>query len=182
MNALRLFCVVIYALLLAACATVPLEPVVRAPAFEMTGRIAVRYQNHAFSSVVRWSHNGESDDIYLAAPLGQTVARLQADTKGATLTDAEQHSYHAASIESLTQSALGWRLPVSDIGFWVRGQAEPGTAAPELDDQHRAARLNQGTWNVTFNYADAAAKRPMRIDVNGAGAEIHLVIDSLSPE
>jgi outer membrane lipoprotein LolB len=113
------------ALVLAACAGVaPRARIERPPAFELAGRIAVRYQDRNFTSAVRWKQQPDGDELWLTAPLGGTIAYLKSDASGATLTAADQKQYHAASIEDLTQSALGWRLPVDDMRYWVRGAAQ----------------------------------------------------------
>jgi outer membrane biogenesis lipoprotein LolB len=39
--------------------------------------------------------------------------------------------------------------------------------------------LTQADWQVAIEYADAAAGRPSRLDINSGDARIRLVIDSL---
>jgi len=143
----------------------------------------VRYQEKGFSSSLRWKQAAGRDEIWLTAPLGQTIAYLQADADGATITGADQRQYRAASIESLTKSAFGWRFPVDGMRYWVFGEAVPGAppAAIERDAAGRIARLKQDDWQVVFNYA-ADAKRPSRLDIAGNDAEIRLVVDSLVRE
>jgi outer membrane lipoprotein LolB len=173
-------CAVLCAALLTACATTAtLAP---APAFELAGRIVVRYQDRGFSSALRWTQHSGGDEIWLTAPLGQTLAYLQADASGATLTAADQRQYRAGSIESLTKSAFGWRLPVAGMRYWVLGQPAPGMtlAAVERDDANRITRFRQDDWQVAFNYAAPGAPRPSRLAVAGADAEIRLVIDGLT--
>jgi outer membrane lipoprotein LolB len=165
---------------LAACAAGPaIAPV---PAFDLTGRIAVRFQDRGFASGVRWKQIGGSDEIWLTAPLGQTIAYLQADAAGAILTAADQTQYRASSIESLTRSALGWRFPVAGMRYWVLGQPAPGMAlaAVERNDAGRITRLRQDDWQVAFNYA-AASVAPSRLEIAGSDAKIRFVIDSWTP-
>lgn len=165
---------------LAACATTP--AVAPAPAFELAGRIVVRYQERAFTSALRWKQGAGGDEIWLTAPLGQTIAYLQADAAGATLTGADQRQYRAGSIESLTKSALGWRLPVAGLRHWVLGRPAPGMTLGllERDDANRVTRLQQGDWQIAFNYAGPGALHPSRVEVAGSDAEIRLVIDGLT--
>ena len=175
-------CTVLCAVLLTACAgTPPSRQPENLPAFELAGRVAVRYQERGFSSSLRWKQTDGRDEIWLTAPLGQTIAYLEADADGATITGADQRQYRAASIESLTKSAFGWRFPVDGMRYWAFGDAAPGTlpAAVERDAAGRIARLRQDDWRVTFNYT-ADAKRPSRLDIAGNDAEIRLVVDSLT--
>ena len=171
------------ALLVGCTSTGPLAPTIPpAPGFELNGRVAARYQDRAFSSALRWKQNAGSDEIWLTAPLGQTIAYLQADAGGATLTAADQKQYRASSIESLTRSALGWRFPVAGMRYWVLGQAAPGMAltAVERDGTSRITQFRQDDLQIVYNYAEPGATRPSRIEIAGDGAEIRLVIDSLT--
>ena len=176
--------VALAAVLFVACtSTGPLAPTaLPAPGFELNGRVAARYQDRAFSSALRWKQNAGSDEIWLTAPLGQTIAYLQADADGATLTAADQKQYRASSIESLTRSALGWRFSLAGMRYWVLGQVAPGMAETvvERDGANRITRFRQDDLQIMFNYAEPDATRPSRLDIAGDGAEIRLVIDSLT--
>jgi outer membrane lipoprotein LolB len=175
-------CALVIAALLAACAGNPLAPVpFNTAGFDLAGRMAVRTQDRAFSSALRWKQNADGDEVWLNTPLGQTLAYLQDNRAGATLTTAEQKQYHAQTIESLTQSALGWRFPLAGLRYWVLGQTAPGVAHAELarDGANRISRFVQADWQVALEYADAAALRPSRLELAGGDAHIRLVIDSL---
>jgi outer membrane lipoprotein LolB len=176
-------CAVLGAVLLAACAELPQQGVAETTAaFELTGRIVVRFQDRAFSSALRWKRDASGDEIWFTAPLGQTIAYLRADSGGATLTAADQKQYRAGSIESLTRSALGWRLPVAGMRNWVLGQPAPSvvSATVERDDSSRITRFRQDDLQIAFSYAEPGATRPSRIDVTGSEAELRFVIDSLT--
>ena len=171
-------CAALCVALLSACAGVPPQPLQSAPSFELAGRIAVRYQDRGFSSALRWTQAAGGDEIWLTAPLGQTIAHLQADANGATLTGADQRQYRAGSIESLTKSAFGWRFPVAGLRYWVLGQPAPDSvpAAVERDVAGRISRFRQDDWQVSFNYVGAGIA-PSRLEIVGSEAEIRFVID-----
>lgn len=175
-------CALLMAALLAACAGNPLAPVpANTAGFELGGRMSVRYRERAFSSALRWKQDAAGDEVWLNTPLGQTLAHLQDNREGATLTTAEQKQYRAQSIESLTQSAFGWRFPLAGLRYWVLGQTAPGVAHAALarDEADRLIRFVQADWQVSLEYADAAARRPSRLDIDGSDARIRLVIDTL---
>ncbi len=184
MNCLSRLGAALCAALLAACTTTgaldsALGPV---PEFELAGRVLVRFQERGFTSAVRWKQHAGSDEIWLTAPLGQTLAYIYADGQGATLTAPDQQQYRAGSIESLTRSALGWRFPVAGLRYWVLGQPAPQSApgALERDAANRLAVLQQDDWRVTFNYAAPDTPRPSRIEAVSSDAQIRLVIDELA--
>ena len=175
-------CVGLLVLLLGACAGDPLAPVLESTTgFELAGRMAVRSRDSAFSSALRWKQGSGADEIWLNTPLGQTQAHLQQDRRGAILTTAEQKQHRAASIESLTHTAFGWRFPLAGLRYWVLGQVAPGVPAQVLtrDERGRIVSLRQADWDIAFEYADPEAVRPARLELAGAGAQVRLVIDRL---
>nr|MDQ6923170.1 outer membrane lipoprotein LolB [Pseudomonadota bacterium] len=54
-------------------------------AYEIAGRLSVRHDADAFAATFHWSHAGDRDELNLASPLGQTVARLIGDAHGVLL-------------------------------------------------------------------------------------------------
>ncbi|HKU71457.1 MAG TPA: lipoprotein insertase outer membrane protein LolB [Burkholderiales bacterium] len=168
---------------LAACASLsPQEPVQRAPAFDLLGRVAVNYDGRAFSSGVRWQHEATGDEIFLLTPVGQTIAHIVATPSGATLTGADRKQIEADDVESLTRRGLGWELPLSRLAWWVRGAIVPGGLIGEVtrDDQGRLARLMQDGWIIVFVYRQQgdSSHLPQRLDLTHEGHQIRLVIDS----
>ncbi|HUO44477.1 MAG TPA: lipoprotein insertase outer membrane protein LolB [Burkholderiales bacterium] len=149
-----------------------------AAAFDLGGRIAVRDHEHGFSGALRWEHRERNDQIWLSTPLGQSFAQLQSDADGATLTTADHEQYRAASIETLTHNAFGWRFPVAPLRHWVRGLPAPDLAeeGAERDGAGRLVRLVQDGWRVEFAYAQNAAV-PARIEAGNGDAVIRVIID-----
>jgi len=171
--------------LVAACAGEGVQPSAGRPAagFDLGGRLAVRDRTHGFSGALRWESRAQHDVIWLSTPLGQSFAQLQAGAGNATLTTADGTQYRARSIESLTQSAWGWRFPVAPLRYWVRGMAAPGVVeeGTQRDSEGRLTRLTQDGWRVAFSYAQDSAATPSRLDIAGDDAEIRLVIDRFEP-
>ncbi len=173
--------------LVAGCAGSDVRPPASQSAaapFDLSGRMVVRGRDeHGFSGALRWERHAQSDEIWLSTPLGQSFAHLQADADGAALTAADGKQYRATSIESLTESALGWRFPLASLRYWVRSMPAPDFAHDriERDNAGRLTQLVQGGWRVAFSYAQDSAATPSRIDVAGDDAEIRLVIDRFEP-
>jgi len=181
------------ALLLAGCASVPPAPQPVRPAqvqttsFALTGRIAVRYDGKSSSGGVHWQHDVVSDEILLLAPLGQTVARIsrtaQADRQPQAqifTLETEGRHYVAQDAESLTEKALGWRLPLAGLQYWVLGLPLPG----EPFTGQRTANgewgvLNQDGWIIRYTRyaAQTADSLPLHMTLQREGLEIRLLID-----
>jgi outer membrane lipoprotein LolB len=162
--------------LLAACAQLE----TRAPGnveFDLSGRIAARHANESFSGNLAWRHAAEHDELLLSTPLGQGVARIVRDGNSVTLTTAEPREYKAADAESLTEQALGFRLPLAGLADWVRARPSPESPAKvEKSADGRVQVLEQQGWKI--EYQEYAGERPSRMRLLYPGIELRLVISN----
>lgn len=170
-------------LMLSGCAVMapPQRPAPDA-GFALEGRVAVRYGAENLSGRISWAHADARDEIGLASPLGNQLARLVRDASSVILTDSNQQSFRAADAESLTEQRLGWRLPLTGLTDWVQGRIS-AAPAPEVqrDAAGRISFLAQSDWRIEYSYEDEAARRPKRLImqfIKGAEPlEIRLVIE-----
>ncbi len=176
----RLCAVAALGVLLAACAGLPSLSTEAPPAFTLQGRVVIKGRDTAFSSGLRWQASVDEDELWLNAPLGQTLGHLKRDGSGAALTTADQTVYRAGSIESLTRRAFGWELPVDGLRWWVLGRAAPSPAATEVarDARERLVSLVQAGWRVKLEY-EGESPQPLRLQATKPDAEIRLAIDGL---
>ena len=175
MNPLVRLLVLVPAALVAACAEFAFLLPGETVDFELNGRIAVRYRDDASSGNIAWRHRADGDEVLLTTPLGQGVARIVRAGDGVTLTTADAKEHRAADAETLTESVLGFRLPLSGLADWVRGSAGAGPANATRDAQGRLARLEQAGWTV--EYLEYGENRlPSRIKLAYPGIEIRLAI------
>jgi len=176
----RSFCVAITALLLAACANPAFILPERGTEFELAGRIAVTYRDEATTGNIAWRHGAQSDEMLLTSPLGQGIARLARAGNEVTLTTQDGREFRAADAESLTEQALGFRLPLAGLTDWVRGRAAPQPATEPVRERRdaagRLAELEQSGWKIRYlEYADAL---PSRLTLAYPGVELRLAISS----
>ncbi len=161
-------------LLLAACAQletqVPADQV-----FELSGRIAARQGQEAFTGNLSWRHAGSVDELLVTSSLGQGVARIVRDGDSVVLTTAEPREYRAADVESLTEQALGFRLPLKGLANWVRARAAPGaTAEVARGGDGRIASIEQSGWRI--EYLEYAGDLPSRLRLAYPGIDLRLAI------
>ncbi len=150
--------------------------------FVIAGRIAVKHNGERSSATLRWTHSAETDEILLFAPLGQTVARIHRDGHGVVLDTSDKH-YVAQDAEELTQQALGWRLPLSGLQYWVLALPAPvGVYDIERDASGQISVLRQGGWTISYTrYATPAADSlPLRLTLQREELGIQLRIDEWS--
>jgi outer membrane lipoprotein LolB len=174
MNAPARALVLVATLVVAGCAQFTHLSSPEAVAFELEGRIAVRFRDEASSGGVAWRHRDSDDEVLLTSPLGQGVARIVRAENVVTLTTADSKEYRAADAESLTESVLGFRLPLVGLAAWVRGRAAAGPSQSRLDAEGRLERLEQAGWVI--EYLDYAGPLPSRMKLSYPGLEIRLAI------
>ncbi|MGV8934570.1 MAG: lipoprotein insertase outer membrane protein LolB [Gallionellaceae bacterium] len=183
---MRLYAVLFAVLaLLNGCASSKIMPLQIRPLqaelapFAFNGRVATLHNDERSSASLRWTHSSLEDGILLLAPLGQTVARIHADTHGVTL-EASGKLYAAPDAESLTEEVLGWRLPMSGMRYWVLALPAPGEQALiEHDALGQVSFIRQDGWEIQYlRYASLAPDSlPLRLVLKREGMEIKLFID-----
>ncbi len=163
------------ALLAAACAELEFLRPADALQFELSGRIAVRYRDDASSGGISWRHRADGDELLFSTPLGQGVARIVREGGAVTLTTADGKAHRAADAESLTESVLGFRLPLAGLAHWVQGRESAGPAVALRDPEGRLSRLEQGGWVI--EYLEHGDNRlPSRMKLSYPGIEIRLAV------
>jgi outer membrane lipoprotein LolB len=119
--------------------------------WELRGRLAVQADDRGGQASLVWVREGGRHSIRLNGPLGRGVVRVTQDESGARLQDSEQRVFEAANAEELLFRYTGWRLPISDLDWWVLGLPIPGVAADRaLDDAGRLQTLRQDGWVVRY--------------------------------
>lgn len=177
------------AVLLGACVPVGLErgeqgvvPAAALSVFQVAGRLSVRHGSDAVAASFRWRHAGESDELELASPFGQTVAMLSGDSAQVQLQAADGRVSTASDWTALTEQGLGWPLPVQGLGFWIQGAARPGTPfSVEAGNDGRVGVLRQDGWTIVYQaYAQTAegAWRPSRVTLSYPDVELRIAIDA----
>lgn len=181
------------ALALAGCAVAPPRNLVDLPAgttvpglpssFELIGRISVREAERGFSGGVRWQHGPDGDELLFSTPLGQGVAEIVSRPGEARLTTPSAR-HVAPDAESLTETLMGWRLPLAGLAWWALGSNAPGSAAKaELDADGRVARLYQDGWEISYlDYVTASGRAlPRTLEASRESLEIRLSVTDWYP-
>ena len=150
-------------LLLAACAQVEVKPPAGPLEFDLSGRIAARYRDDAFSGMLTWRHAVDGDEMLISTPMGQGVARIVRQGEAVVLTTAEGREFSDRDGEALTERVLGFRLPLAGLADWVRGRPAPA--------------LEARGWKVEYQERDTE-NRPTRLRVTYPGVELRLVIST----
>jgi outer membrane lipoprotein LolB len=124
----------------------------------------------------------------LASPIGNTLARVEAGARGATLTapkeDGALATWHGRDADELAESAIGFRLPVSGLPDWIAGRAVAGRPAQSTPDIGRPQRIEQDGWVIVIEERFAETGLPRRLSLDrgtdtgsGASLRLRLVLD-----
>lgn len=93
----------------------------------LDGRLSVRYQDNGREEALHgnfsWLQTPERINLTLFSPLGQTLAVIEVNRLGATLTQAGQSARSASDVDALVADTLGWPLPVAGLRNWLQGFA-----------------------------------------------------------
>lgn len=122
--------------------------------WSLSGMIAARTSNNAWSASIQWRQQGSQYQIALFGPLGTQAVNLFGMNGFAELNTADGKRFVSSSPEELLASQTGWRLPVSNLYFWIRGMPVPqARSAAQYDAAHHLIALDQNGWSVRYlNY------------------------------
>ena len=171
----RLALAIAAAAALGACASLPEAGRPLPGGFELSGRVAVRHGKDAASGKIFWRHSDDSDELLITSPIGQGIARISRERDQFRLVTGDDKEYRAPDAESLTEQALGWRLPLAGLADWVQARASPGRPVEMRSDADQGLELRQDGWRVA--YEEFRGGRPYRMRLTREDLEIHLIVD-----
>jgi outer membrane lipoprotein LolB len=187
---------------LAACSSLPSQAPIATPAnlslhqqhlaslsriqrFELKGRLGVQADGKGYSANLLWQHNAEQDDIRIYSPLGGQLARIQKTADGIRLEDAQGQVSVGKDAESLTQSLLGWRLPLSGLADWVLGRPlNAATASLRWDEAGHSISLNEADWAIAYQQYQASPDvfLPHKLSLKNARVQLKLIVEKWTVE
>ncbi len=163
--------------ILPACTELPFLQPTAGLEFQLSGRIAVRYDNQGSSGNIAWRHRAAGDEMLITSPLGQGVARIEREDGIVTVTASDRRVYRAHDAESLTEQVLGFRVPLSGLSDWVRAKPAPGWAHETRDARGRLSELEQDGWRIYYLAYGDGSSLPARLRLVYPGLELRLAID-----
>ncbi len=197
MSLKRKLLLAVFVLAVSACATQPKTPTTSTPehlashqqhlasladikAFSLKGRLGVVSQKQGFSSGIEWQHHTTTDNIDVFSPVGGKVANIAKTADQVVLTDQKSHQIKANDAETLTETTLGFRLPLKGLSDWAVGR--PTTSKIEdssWDAQGRLTTLKQDGWDIDFeNYLESNGTfLPTKIVLKSEKVNLKLLVE-----
>jgi outer membrane lipoprotein LolB len=153
--------------------------------FELKGRLGVQADGKGYSASLIWQHNAEQDDIRIYSPLGGQLARIQKTADGIRLEDAQGQVSVGKDAESLTQTLLGWRLPLTGLADWALGRpANSAMASLTWDEAGHTLSLNEADWAIAYQQYQASpdAFLPHKLSLKNARVQLKLIVEKWTLE
>ncbi|WP_395621539.1 lipoprotein insertase outer membrane protein LolB [Dokdonella sp.] len=148
------------------------------PEWSLQGRIAVSAPGDSGSGSLHWQQQGDHYRISVNAPVSGKTWTLAGDQAGASLSGLHGQPRHASDAATLLQRELGWKVPVADLAWWVRGLRAPGTSEMSFREDGLPAEIRQHGWVVEFRdyLADHDPLMPRRIFASNGRYTVRLIV------
>ncbi|MCL6415193.1 lipoprotein insertase outer membrane protein LolB [Aestuariirhabdus sp. Z084] len=151
--------------------------------WQLSGKLGIRTAERSDSLYLNWEQQGDYYRIRIATVIGQTLAIIQGSPRGISLSTADDGTQFAQSAEQLLRQELGWDLPVTDLGYWIRGIPAPGNNDPRLNNQGLLDSMQQGKWSLSFGRYQQVEQwqLPGRLVAKGPHARLTFIINDWKP-
>ncbi len=133
-----------------------------------------------FSGRLEWQHFKGNDYLEIYSPLGGKVASIKKTQQKVTLTEKNGKVTEAQNVETLTETTLGWHLPLEGLSYWVLGKPSNSKIDYAIWDQFgRLIELKQNGWDIKYSkYTDNKGySLPNRIALRNEKIRLKLLIE-----
>jgi outer membrane lipoprotein LolB len=127
----------------------------------LRGRLGVSDGRDGGSGSLEWRQRGEAFRFQLHAPVTGKTWVLAGAPGHVVLEGLRAAPVEGPDAAALLQRELGWRVPVAELGAWVRGARAAGEARIRFNADGLPAEIEQAGWTVSFPAWDASQKPPL---------------------
>ncbi|ADZ92187.1 lipoprotein insertase outer membrane protein LolB [Marinomonas mediterranea] len=150
-------------------------------AWDTQGRVGIRTKDDAISGNFNWHHTNEAFELNIVGPFGQGSTELSKTKDGIVTLKNSDQTVTGDNAERLLFSQLGWRFPVAQVKYWIRGLPYPFSEARienQPDNITLPKRIEQDGWEVSYNsYMDVNnLELPRKIQVSKPPYRVNLII------
>lgn len=185
------------AVLLGGCARQPLQPVdswaehrsqiAALDSWQISGKLGAKMPGDSGSARLRWQQAPENYRIDLSGPFGQGRMIITGEPGLVRLRQSGEPPLEASSAEELIRQSTGWRLPVDQLLYWVRGIPAPDSRPKRMKKTSAGllAEFEQEGWQLSYsNYrlVNDRWRLPERIVASHRDIRLTLVIHQWSIE
>jgi outer membrane lipoprotein LolB len=126
--------------------------------WQLRGYMMMQSPQENFTAFLNWKQQAKNYAIYLSGPLGIGTVHIYGKPGRFILQTAEDKKLIAKTPEQLVKQHLGWKLPISNLYYWIRSIPVPRVhAIGYFDDCNRLTELHQQGWKIYYqNYTRAS--------------------------
>jgi outer membrane lipoprotein LolB len=119
--------------------------------WDLKSLISIRNQADATTATLNWQQQNKRYQIVIFGPVGTGSYELTGQPGKVELAESSGKRFYATSPEQLLLQRAGWRLPVSNLFYWIRGLPVPNVPSEkEWDSYHHLTVLKQQNWTIRF--------------------------------
>ncbi len=146
--------------------------------WQLRGRLALARGGDGGTLNVEWSQSGEAYIIRLSAPVTRRQWVLSGSAESVLLSGVEGGPIQGTDAEMLLLEATGWRLPIRQLPFWVRGRLGPGPVSElAIDAEGRPLGFRQGAWSLAYrDWWPGDPVLPRRVFASTDDASVRLIV------
>lgn len=164
---------IVLMLIVAGCARQPLQPVddweqhqraaQQLNTWQLSGKLGARLPDNSGSARLRWRQEQSDYRIDLSGPFGQGRVIIETTDTGVRLRQGGEPPLDAVSAEALLWQTTGWRVPVAELNYWVRGIPSPESQHQVLErtPEGLLKTLSQSGWTLHYSDYQATALLPL---------------------
>jgi outer membrane lipoprotein LolB len=119
--------------------------------WSLEGRLAISDGKDGGSGKLNWQQQSVYTRLSFRGAMGKGAWELHSGPGEAQIELANGEVHFAASLAELIENQVGWKVPVGDLSWWVKGLASPGQPdSSSLDAYGQLLTLSQSGWQVEF--------------------------------
>lgn len=146
--------------------------------WDIDGAFSIRQPNKTTIASFDWTQKEKNYRIRIHSSLDLYGVNITGRPGLVMLWRAQNDHFTARSPEQLMQQQLGWRLPVSNLYYWMRGLPAPGNYQAQFDNYGHLSTLTQQGWQI--QYAQYLSVRnvdlPQMLDLTNQDLGVKIVI------
>ena len=184
----RTLCLLTLTALISACSTQPTGPITPPPTsvgaiskWETSGRVGIRTPKDAVSGNFNWQKDPTTFALNIVGPFGQGATKLDKSQDGVVTLAYDDTVITGNDPAILLQQELGWEFPVEQVSYWIRGLADPRSAAriTKDTDSKLPSQIEQDGWLVTYNSFTTidGLSLPQKMQVSNPPFKVNLIIN-----
>ena len=120
--------------------------------WQAVGKLGAKVPNDSLSATLNWQHHLKNFQIDLSGPLGAGHITIAGSPGQVTFNEGGKPPQTAKTAEELIFKNTGWRIPVTQLAYWVRGLPEPTIKITRFQTNNLGliGELEQMGWKVSY--------------------------------